>query len=189
MLINESKKAVSTIDMVQVALMAAVIYVATAVFNFPVGIINKGVVHLGDSMVFVAALFLGRRKTALAAAIGMSLFDAFSPYLYWAPFTFVIKGVMGYIAAVIAYRNNYKGEEIWNNIFAFVVAGVWMITAYYLSGVMLNHFYSGLTVSQSFITQLPNVQGDIFQVIAGIVIAIPLGKLLQKANLKKIINR
>lgn len=186
---NEASRKISTIAMVQVALMAAVIYVATAVFNFPVGIINKGVVHLGDSMVFVAALFLGKRKSAVAAAIGMCLFDLFSPYAIWAPFTFVIKGLMAYIAASIAYRKNYNGENVINNIFAFIVAGIWMIAAYYFSGVLLNHVYFGLPVYQAFITQLPNIQGDIAQVIVGIIIAIPFGGLLLKANIKKIINR
>ena len=41
-----------TIDIVQIGLMAAVIYIVTLIFNFPY---YMGVIHLGDSMVFIAA--------------------------------------------------------------------------------------------------------------------------------------
>lgn len=189
MIINESKKRTRTIDLVQVALLAALTYVVTASFNVQVGILTKGVVHLGDSVVFISAILLGRKKGAAAAAIGMCLFDLFSPYAVWAPFTFVIKGLMAYIAAVIAYRNNYEGENMINNIFAFIVGGVWMITGYFVSGVFLNSIFYNMPLSLAFIKQLPNIQGDIAQVIVGIIIAVPLLQLLIKANIKKIINK
>lgn len=189
MVINESKKKIRTIDLVQVALLAALTYVVTASFNVQVGILTKGVVHLGDSVVFISAVLLGRKKGAAAAAIGMSLFDLFSPYAIWAPFTFVIKGLMAYIAATIAYRSNYKGENIINNIFAFIVAGIWMIVAYFVSGILLNSIQFNMPINQAFITQLPNIQGDVAQVLVGAVIAVPLAEILIKAKIKKIINR
>lgn len=169
-------------DMVQIALMAAITYIATAVINIPSGVIVKGVVHLGDSMVFLAAVLLGKRKAFLSAAIGMCLFDLLSPYAIWAPFTFVIKGTMAYIAAVIAYRNNYEGNNILNNILAFVLGGIWMIAAYYGAGVILMHFTTKIAFAQAFVLAAAEIPGNIAQVVAGIVLAIPLGKVLKKAN-------
>lgn len=169
-------------DMVQIALMAAITYIATAVINIPSGVIVKGVVHLGDSMVFLAALLLGRKKGFLAAAIGMCMFDLLSPYAIWAPFTFVIKGTMAYIAGVIAYRNNYEGNNIVNNILAFALGGIWMIAAYYGAGVILMHFTANVAFGQAFVLAAAEIPGNITQVVAGIVLAIPLGKVLKKAN-------
>lgn len=169
-------------DMVQIALMAAITYIATAVINIPSGVIVKGVVHLGDSMVFLAALLLGRKKGFLAAAIGMCMFDLLSPYAIWAPFTFVIKGTMAYIAGVIAYRNNYEGNNIFNNILAFALGGIWMIAAYYGAGVILMHFTANVAFGQAFVLAAAEIPGNITQVVAGIVLAIPLGKVLKKAN-------
>ncbi|MDF2504279.1 ECF transporter S component [Clostridium sp.] len=186
---KQTKKTVSTVDMVQIAFMAAIVYVATAMINVPVGIGYKGVVHLGDSMVFLAAVLLGKKKAAIAAAIGMSLFDLLSPYSMWAPYTFFIKGIMGYIAAVIAYRGSYKGENIINNIFAFIVAGVWMNAGYYISGVFVQHFYTNVPLNQAIMIQATHVPGDIAQVIVGILIAVPISEMLRRSNIKRIINR
>lgn len=185
----ESKKIVvnnvSVQDMVQVALMAAMTYIATAIINIPSGVIIKGVVHLGDSMVFLAAVLLGKKKGFLSAAIGMSLFDLLSPYAIWAPFTFIIKGVMAYIAGTIAYRKSYQGNSIWNNILAFALGGIWMIGGYYIAGVVIMHFVTKVAFAQAFILSAAEIPGNIAQVVAGMALALPLGKALKKANIVK----
>lgn len=183
----ESKKttlsSVKVQDMVQIALMAAMTYIATAVINIPSGVIVKGVVHLGDSMVFLAAILLGGKKAFLSSAIGMCLFDLLSPYAIWAPFTFVIKGFMGYIAAVVAYRSSYTGNNTLNNVLACALGGIWMIAGYYAAGVILMHFTTNVAFNQAFILAAAEIPGNIAQVLVGMVIAIPLGKIFKKANL------
>lgn len=176
---NSESSKITVLDMVQVSLMAAIIYISTAVINVPS---HMGVIHLGDSMVFVAAVILGKKKGAAAAAVGMCLFDLLSPYAIWAPFTFVIKGTMAFIAGSIAYRKEYEGNGIWNNALGFVLGGIWMIGAYYLAGVLLLHFYFNNPLNQSFITSLADIPGNVTQVIFGIVIALPLSKLLKKSK-------
>ncbi|MCY6371113.1 ECF transporter S component [Clostridium ganghwense] len=171
---------------IQVGMMAAITYVATAMFHIPS---FMGVVHLGDSMIFLAAILLGKKKGAVSSAIGMTLFDILTGYGHWAPFTFVIKGVMGYIAGSIAYRKNYKGENPWNNLFAFCVAGIFMIGAYYLSGVAMARFImlKTATLNEAFIIAIKDIPGNISQVVAGIVIGLPLSislkRALKKANI------
>lgn len=170
-------------DIVQIALMAAVTYIATAVINIPSGVVFKGVIHLGDSMVLLAAILLGGKKAFFSAAVGMSLFDILSPYAIWALFTFFIKGIMAYIAASIAYRKSYNGEKMWNNVIACIAAGIWMVAAYYLAGVILMHFVTNIKFSQAFVMSAAEIPGNIAQSIAGAAIALPLGKILKKANL------
>lgn len=173
---------VKTQDMVQVALMAALTYIATAVINVPMGSILKGVVHLGDTMIFLAAVLLGGKKGFLSSAIGMCMFDLFSPYIIWAPFTFFIKGIMAYIAATVAYRKNYNGNNMWNNTIAFALGGIWMIAAYYAAGVFIMHFIMNVAFGQAFILSAAEIPGNITQVVAGMILALPLGKILKKAN-------
>ncbi|MBA5850809.1 ECF transporter S component [Clostridium sp. cel8] len=172
-------------DVIQISLMAAITYIATAVINIPSGVIFRGVVHLGDSMVLLAAILLGRKKAFFSAAIGMSLFDILSPYAIWAPFTFFIKGIMAYIAATIAYRKDYNGENFVNNIVACVAAGIWMIFAYYIAGVLLMHFVTNIEFSKAFILSAAEIPGNIAQSIVGAAIALPLGKTLKKVNLTR----
>lgn len=166
------------LDLVQVALMAALTYIVTAVINVPS---HMGVVHLGDTMVFISAILLGRKKGALSSAIGMCLFDLLSPYAIWAPFTFVIKGVMAYIAATIAYRGDFEGNNIWNNLLGFILGSIWMVGAYYAGGVVIFHFYLGLPINQSLIKSSLDIAGNIVQVTAGTILALPLAKMLKRS--------
>jgi uncharacterized membrane protein len=166
-------KNLNVIDIVQVALMAAMVFVTTYVIEIPVG--TKAVLHIGDTMVFAGAIILGNKKAALASAIGMGLFDLLSPYAVWAPFTFIIKGVMAYIASSIAYRKNYEGNNPVNNIFGFIIAGIWMIAGYFFAGAIIYHNFA-----QAFL----DIQWNVLQVVAGIVLAIPLIAALKKAKIK-----
>ncbi|MCB2292858.1 ECF transporter S component [Clostridium algoriphilum] len=175
---ENSKSVIKTIDIVQISLMAAITFIATSVIHIPT---FMGVLHLGDSMVFLSAIIFGRKKSAVASAVGMCLFDLISGYTLWAPFTFVIKGLMGYIAGTIAYRKDYNGNNIKNNIFAFVVAGIWMIAAYYVGGAIILTFISKeFALKQALIISLKDIPTNIIQVIGGIALSLPLIAALKR---------
>ena len=173
---NKINVRVKTLELVQISLMTALIYVATAFINVPSP--YRGVVHLGDSMVFVAAIVLGKKKGAAASALGMCLFDLLSPYSYWAPYTFIIKGVMAYIAGAVASRGK-------NYIFAFTLGGLWMVFGYFLSSIFISRFYFTMTLSNSLIMSLADIKSNIVQFAFGILIAVPLLKALNKTNIIK----
>lgn len=166
-------------DLIQVGMMGAIIFVMTSIVHIPS---FNGVVHLGDSMIFLAAAILGKKKAAIASAIGMSLFDILHGYIVWAPFTFFIKGIMGYIAGYICYRKYYSGRNLINNLIGFIISGVFMIIAYYLSGIVIVRFliYQSATLKQAFLIALKDIPGNISQVIAGIIISLPLSLILKK---------
>lgn len=168
-----------TYEMVQIALMIALTCVLTMFVKIPSPI---GYTHAGDSMVFLAAVLFGNKKGAFIGATGMVLADILSGYAVWAPATLVIKAVMAYIAGTIAYRGDYNGEDFKNNLLAFIAAGLWMIIGYYLSSVVLTKyvFTPGATINESFIIGLKEVPGYIVQVVAGILIAMPLIKKMKK---------
>lgn len=158
-------------DIVLVGLLAALIYVATAVINVPNG--YGGVIHLGDSMVFLAAILFGRRIGALSGAIGMTLFDLLSPYAEWAPFTLVIKGVMALIVGTIAYSGGAKGENMVRNIIGMVLGGIWMIAGYYAAEAILY---------QNILAPVASILGNVIQFAAGTVIASVLFVAVKKTN-------
>lgn len=183
---NVSRTGSTTLSMVQIALMAALTYIATAVIAIPVG--DNAVLHLGDTVVFLCAVLLGKKKGAIAAAIGMTFFDLFSPFYIWAPFTFVIKGAMAYIAGMIAYRSKYEGNNIPNNLLAFIIAGIVMIAGYFFAGGILNHFAYGIqTFGEGLLVALKDIPANIMQVVGGIVIGLPLSIPLKKCLGKYIV--
>jgi uncharacterized membrane protein len=188
---NLKVRSIKTIDIVQVSLMAAMAFVVTMVTQIPYG--HGAVLHLGDATVFIAALMFGKKKGFASAAIGMCLFDLTSAYAYWAPVTFIAKGMMAYIAGTIAFRKDYQGKNLWNNILACAMGGIFMILAYYVGGVIIDTFIlaggSSTTVISriyaNIAAELINIPGNIIQILVGTIIALPLVKILKKSKVIK----
>ncbi len=181
------EKSVSTMSLVQMALMIAITCVATMVIKVPT-LFGVGYDHLGDSMVFVGAILFGKKKGAITAAVGMSLADFLLGYAYYVPFTFLIKGLMAYIAASIAYRGNYEGKNMLNNILGFVLGGTWMIFGYFLAKIVVVQYVvvKADSFNKALMIALAGIQGNIAQVTLGMIIAIPLVKALHsKLKIKK----
>lgn len=168
-----------TKDLTISSLLIALVFIATKFINFRLPIsVNGGLVHLGNTMLFTIAIVFGKKKGAIAGAFGMGIFDLVSGWLIWAPFTFIIRGVMGYIIGSIAYSNYNKGEKLLWNIFAIIVSGIWMILGYYLAEVLIyGNYFSPLT----------SIPGNIIQIVLGIIIGIPLSEALIKLKIKNII--
>ena len=184
----EKNQKIETRDMIMTALMIALVYIAGSVIRVPsVG----GFVHIGDCMVFVSVIILGKKKGTLASAIGMLLVDVLSGYYYWAPFTFVIKGVMAYIAGSIIERidkNNKISGFKKEYIIAFVLSGIFMVIGYFIAGAILSGFLTEkIGLIQGLALASKDIVGNIIQVITGIVIAIPLSGIVLSAK-KRVIN-
>ena len=164
-------------DLIQVSLMSAITFVAAYMIHIPT--VGGGMVHLGDSMVFIAAVVLGKKRGACASAIGMALFDILSGYAIWAPFTFIIKGIMAYIVGVIFEKRKNGGIKVL--LTAFLSASIFMVTSYYIVQVIIGTLLTGeLGWSAAIIYALKDVPANIFQVGVGIVFALPLLKALEK---------
>jgi uncharacterized membrane protein len=173
----------NTLAIVQVALMIALTTVVTMTVRIPT---YAGYTHLGDSMIFLAVILFGKKKAVVSAGIGMCLADILSGYLVWAPFTLVIKGSMALIAGIIAYRGKYNGDNMMNNVFAFIIAGIWMIIAYYFAGAIITRFVlaQNVTFAQSLVLSLKDIPANFVEVAVGIILAIPLGKMIKKSGFR-----
>ncbi|WP_373898105.1 ECF transporter S component [Haloimpatiens sp. FM7315] len=167
------------ISITQMSLMIAIICLATMVIKIPT-LMSIGYVHLGDSMVFLAAILFGKKKGMITAGIGMCLADILSGYAYYAPFTFVIKAVMALIAASIAYRGDFKGKNTLNNLFAFVISGIWMVFGYFIAKIFLVKFvlFKADSFTEALTIGLASIPDNIGQAAVGMLIALPLIKLL-----------
>lgn len=136
--LNKEKSKFTTKDMVETGLLTALVFVATSFINIRLPIAaSGGLVHLGTAMLVIASVVFGKEKGAIAGAVGMTIFDLSSGWALWAPFTFVIRGIMGYVLGAISYSNNKNGDNIIINIIAVILSGAWMIAGYYLTEVIL----------------------------------------------------
>ncbi|MBD7910229.1 MULTISPECIES: ECF transporter S component [Clostridium] len=179
----------STRDLVLTALMIALVFIAGSIIKVPtVG----GFVHVGDCMVFLSVVVLGKKKGAIASAFGMLLVDVIGGYFMWAPFTFIIKGTMAYISGaiienILKRKDDHIGFKI-EYIFAFIVSGVFMVVGYFFAGTILAGFLTErLGLMEGLAFAFKDILGNIVQVTTGIIISIPLSAIILSAK-KKVLN-
>jgi uncharacterized membrane protein len=172
---TNSYQGTKTKDLVICSLLTAMVFVATKFINVRLPIsINGGLIHLGNTMLFMAAIVFGKKKGAISGALGMALFDVVSGWLPWAPFTFVIRGVMGYIVGTVAYRNNKNGNNIGYNILGIILASIWMIAGYYTAeGLLYGNWVAPVT----------SIPGNIAQLVVGAAAGVPVAALLKRTKL------
>jgi uncharacterized membrane protein len=159
----QSKRSVIS-EICYAGMLSALVFVATRFINVRLPIsINGGLIHLGNVPLVVASIVFGKRVGAVSGAVGMTLFDVLSGWAVWAPFTFVVRAVMGYLIGVIAEKKH--GEKAVLNLAAVIAGGVWMIIGYYFSEVIL---YS------NFISPISSIPGNAVQVVSAVVVGLPL---------------
>jgi uncharacterized membrane protein len=170
---NTVRSRVTTRDISQTGLLTALVFIATYFIQFKLPIFSQGgLVHTGTVVAYIAAVVFGPKKGALAGAFGMGIFDILSGWAIWAPFTFVIRGVMGYMLGKFAYANDKNGENIVYNIIGLVVSGAWMMGGYYLTEVFLYH---------NWITPIGSLPGDATQLAFALFLGVPIAAVLKKA--------
>ena len=169
---NKNRSKFSTKDMVQTALLTALVFVATYFINIRLPIIaSGGLVHLGTAMLFIAAIVFGKEKGAIAGAVGMGIFDLSSGWAVWAPFTFVIRGIMGYIIGAIAYSRGKNGNSFLLYLLAVVISALWMIAGYYIAEIIL---YG------NWLAPIASIPGNITQNVVGAFIGLPAAKAFKR---------
>ena len=118
------------VSMIMTAIFIAITYIFTAFVNIrlPFGG-NGGLIHLGNVPLFIAAIVFGKKTGALAGSFGMASFDLLSGWTLWAPFTFIIVGLMGYVTGAITEKHH--GFR-WN-LLAMGCAMVIKVVGYYIA--------------------------------------------------------
>ena len=101
----------------------------------------------------------------------MALFDLTSGWAAWAPFTFIVRGIMGYILGKIAYSKNKEGNSILFNLIGIIISSIWMIIGYYITEVIL---YG------NWLSPISSIPGNLTQIVVGTIVAIPVSKVLKK---------
>lgn len=145
-----------TKKMIYIALFTALTTVLTMFPRIPWG---GGYLHAGDSMILLSAISMGPTAGVFVGAIGSSLADVFSGYASYAVFTFLIKGLMGFCVAMIAYKSKTSHRKI----LAILLGVLIMISGYFVADLLLY---------RQVITALSNALGNLFQAAASIIVTL-----------------
>ncbi len=171
-----------TNKLVLTALMICLVLLATYIIKIP-SPFTQGYVHLGDTMIFLSVLLLGKKGGAAASGLGSALADLMGGYAAYAPWTFIIKGAMAFIMGVFIEMMTKKKKhhvKIGNvplvEIVGMVIAGIVMVVGYAIvDGVFAGNILAGFL----------GAPFNIGQFTVGLVLATILAMALYKTPAKK----
>ena len=160
-----------TIRIVTTGIFAAMITVMTAyICHIPYGA-NGGYIHFGDTMIYLAAVFLPRPYALAAAAIGGGIADLLTAPM-WMPATVIIKMLI-----TLPFTEQNGADKILSarNVAAPFFAMILSAAGYYLAeGVLFG----------SFLSPIASLAGSAVQSGGSAVIFLLLAGALDKAHLK-----
>lgn len=171
---GSTMRELSTKDLTKMGLLTALVTISTFAIRIPVPA-TSGYIHLGDSMIFLAAILFGWRYGLIAGGLGSALADILAGYAHWALPTLIIKGLMGLLVGIIAEQKKDKLLNI-RNIIALKVGAIIMVVGYYLAG----SFMKG-----SFLVALESVPFNLIQGFGGAILFTPLAIALKKTKIFK----
>ena len=171
-----------TNTLVMTAMMMCLVLVATLTIRIP-SPFTQGYVHLGDTMIFLSVLLLGKKGGAVASGFGSALADVLGGYAVYAPWTFLIKALMAFIMGAFLEASLKKekrhimiGSVSLTEIIGMILAGMEMVMGYALvDGVFAGNILSGFL----------GVPFNIGQFAVGMVLATILAMALYKTGAKK----
>lgn len=149
------------------AILIALTTVMTMVIQIP-SVSTNGYINLGDMVVFLAALILGKKGGLIVGGFGSAMADILLAYAHYAPITLIVKGLEGYIAGRIFETDMGKKRPI----IATVTGGLFMAFGYYIPEIFL---YGGKAA-------LVSVPGNIVQGLVGAITSVLLFKALEKSG-------
>ncbi|MBQ6456440.1 MAG: ECF transporter S component [Mogibacterium sp.] len=158
-----------TAGLVYTALMICLVLLGTVLFRIPVPM-TQGYVHLGDTMIFLGVLMLGKRHGAAAAGLGSALADILGGYAFWAPWTLVIKSLMAFVTGLILERSAHNHKHSYSNdrlvkLTAMTAGGILMCAGYLAAETVM---YG------SFAPAILGLPWNIGQVIVGMVLSMAI---------------
>ena len=162
-----------TKDLVMTALMAALVFTATYVIRIP-NPLTGGYTHLGDCMIFLAVVLLGRKNGVIAAGLGGALSDFLAGAPIWILPTLIIKSIMAFLMGSVIKKNPHSRIR---QLAGASVGGIFQVAGY----TLVNWILMG---QEAALLSIPNetIQtglGIILFAVLYAAMAVPLKKIMK----------
>lgn len=105
----------------------ALVFVLTFTIKIP---LMAGYFNIGDVVIMLSSILFGKSIGFMGGSFGSALADIVSGYTIYAPFTFVIKGLEGFICGLIFEK--IEGKKKWASfIISTMLSGILMAVGYF----------------------------------------------------------
>lgn len=152
--------------LVRYAVLIALTTVMTIVIHIPT-IGTEGYLNLGDMVVFLAAIILGKKGGFIVGGFGSAMADLLLGYTHYVPITLIVKGLEGFIAGSLLETEIGQRKPI----IATSIAGIFMAFGYFVPEIFM--------YGKAAIASIP---GNIVQGLLGAVTSVVLYTALKRAN-------
>jgi len=149
---------------------AAIVCVLTITVSIPVPA-TGGYINIGDLGVMLAGLIFGPIIGFISGGVGSALADILLGFPIWAPATFLVKGLEGFVVGLIANPRIFHGKRTYKDILAVIAGGLLMIFGYFIIELFVFNF--------GVVASLSEVPGNFFQFIFGAIGSIILIVILR----------
>ena len=180
-----TKRKFTVKDMTTIALMAALVFVATNIkIDIPTPL-GKTMVHMGNIICVLAGLLFGDIYGGLAAGIGSAIFDLTDPVFapeFW--ITFIMKFCMGYLAGKISHSGNMTQKKI----IAGTVIAIFGYRVIYVAKEVILHYFILKSPWETVLgvllsTNIISILSMTWNIIAAILLYNMLAPNLKKAGI------
>ena len=144
----------------------ALTVVMTMVVHIPT-IGTNGYLNLGDMVVLLAALILGKKGGFVVGGLGSALADFLLGYVHYAPITLIVKGLEGYIAGSLLETEIGKRKPL----IVTSIAGIFMAFGYFVPEIFM--------YGKGAIASIP---GNIMQGLLGAITSVVLYTALKRTK-------
>jgi uncharacterized membrane protein len=152
-----------------VAVLTAVVVVFTMIVRIPTA---KGYLNLCDVAICFIAFTFGPWTAFIAGGLGTALADLISGYAQWAPISFIVHGVEGFLVALIVRQKAAQAIPFFKKVAAGLICIATVTLGYFvLSGI----FISGFSVAAA------EIPGNIAQSAVGVVLGLAVSYAVQRA--------
>lgn len=94
---------------------------------------GHGYLNLGDMVIFLAAMMMGKKGGLIVGGIGSALADIILGYSFYAPITLVVKGLEGFVAGGLL--GTKLGKKI--PLIPTIIGAIVMAAGYYIAEIFL----------------------------------------------------
>ena len=169
----------------QKMVIACVFTALTTVLTFSVKIpSHNGYIHLGDTIIYIAACLLPTPLAMVCSSLGGLLADTLGGYIIYVLPTAIIKSLLP-----LAFTNKSTKLLCKRNIFALIPASLITVIGYYIAEVIIISISSGklssyILTSYPWIAAAYSVPGSIIQAVGSAITFFFLAPALDKIKIK-----
>ncbi len=178
----DTKKKISTYDIVAVGMMAAFVFIACRFLGVKIPAPGGSTtVKLGNGICVLCGLLLGGWRGGLAAAIGTAFYDLSDPE--FAPdawITFIRYFIMAGLAGTIAHWGSARGRKLGRNVVAAIV-GAYSYSAMYIGSKIMGSMLLGSAFVPAVLANTTKIVASVTNATVGVVVALALAPALQRA--------